>query len=195
MFTSDESEPQDDNWSVPQLASDTVDVDIEFSSAETPGNPTENPDNWGNTANEKTIWMAIRRLSMGAWGDWQVSRIKGEKGSDGTSISVKGSYDNLDAFEADFGTEDAWKAPDNPSDCYIVGTDLYVWDGDSWNNVGPFRGEAGKSQYLHIKYAENVTYNEDGDPIVTNMSEEPNNYIGVYADENSVDSEDPKDYT
>lgn len=67
------------------------------------------------------------------------------KGEDGTSIKVTDSYDDILWFEADWLDVNGWKAPEDPSDCYIVGTDLYVWVPDSkeWKNVGQFKGDKG----------------------------------------------------
>lgn len=56
------------------------------------------------------------------------------RGSDGTSIKVKGSFDSV---------EELPNTPSDPSDCYIVGQNLYVWDGSKWKNVGQFKGDKG----------------------------------------------------
>ena len=86
IFTSDGSSPQQPSWSVPRQMTDTASVDIEFSSVEVnPGNPTDNPSNWSNVAGTETVWMATRIKTNGAWSDWQVSKVKGEKGDDAVS--------------------------------------------------------------------------------------------------------------
>lgn len=80
IFTSDGKSPQTDSWSTPQKMSDTADFDVEFSSVEEPGDPTNNPSNWSNNADSATIWMATRVYSNGVWSDWEIAKIKGEAG-------------------------------------------------------------------------------------------------------------------
>ena len=79
VFTSDGESPQTSEWTTPQMASDTPDIDFEYSWVVTnPGNPTDNPDNWSNTATENSIWMAVRKKSIGTWSSWEINKIKGE---------------------------------------------------------------------------------------------------------------------
>ena len=81
VFTSDGESPQTSKWTTPQMASDTPDIDFEYSWVVTnPGNPTDNPDNWSNAATENSIWMAVRKKSIGTWSSWEISKIKGEDG-------------------------------------------------------------------------------------------------------------------
>lgn len=61
--------------------------------------------------------------------------LNGKDGKDGTSISIKGSLES----ETDLPTP-----PTNASDCYIIGSDLYVWTGSAWKNVGQFKGDKGE---------------------------------------------------
>ena len=89
VFTSNEESPQTSEWTTPQIASDTPDIDFEYSWVVTnPGNPTDNPDNWSNAATENSIWMAVRKKSMGTWSSWEINKIKGEDGEDGRGISL-----------------------------------------------------------------------------------------------------------
>ena len=88
VFTSDGESPQTSEWTTPQMASDTPDIDFEYSwIATNPGNPTDNPDNWSNAATENSIWMAVRKKSIGTWSSWEINKIKGEDGKDGRGIS------------------------------------------------------------------------------------------------------------
>lgn len=88
VFTSDGESPQTSEWTTPQMASDTPDIDFEYSWIVTnPGNPTDNPDNWSNAATENSIWMAVRKKSIGTWSSWEINKIKGEDGEDGRGIS------------------------------------------------------------------------------------------------------------
>lgn len=89
VFTSDGKSPQTSEWTTPQMASDTPDIDFEYSWIVTnPGNPTDNPDNWSNAATENSIWMAVRKKSIGTWSSWEINKIKGEDGEDGYSPTV-----------------------------------------------------------------------------------------------------------
>lgn len=72
---------------------------------------------------------------------------KGEKGEDGKSINVKGSFDSEKEL------------PDSGeyNDGYIINGDLYVWDNDRWRNVGKIQGPQGKAATIDIG---NVTIGE-----------------------------------
>ena len=88
VFTSNGESPQTSEWTTPQMASDMPDIDFEYSWIITnPGNPTDNPGNWSNEATENSIWMAVRKKSIGTWSSWEISKIKGEDGEDGKGIS------------------------------------------------------------------------------------------------------------
>lgn len=187
IFSSDGLDPQQASWTTPRQMTDTADFDVEFSSVDNPSAPSGHPNTnsqWTNTASEATIWMATAVKNNGVWGAWQISRIKGEKGEDGTSIKIKGTVSS----EADLPNP-----PADPSDCYIVGQNLYVWDGDSWFNAGQFKGDKGDSgadgidgmnAYVHIKYAKSLTEGDWSD----NNGETPDKYIGIYCDSLPTDS-------
>lgn len=89
LFTEDGNYPQDDEWTTPVAAMDGADIDFEWSESTStdPGNP-DNPRNgaiWTNNSTPSTVWMAVRKKSNGVWSNWQVSKIKGEKGDKGDS--------------------------------------------------------------------------------------------------------------
>lgn len=69
------------------------------------------------------------------------------KGDDGTSIKVSGSFIDLDAFEAVWKPNGVWKEPEDHSQCYVVGQNLYVWfeEDRKWDSVGQFKGDKGDS--------------------------------------------------
>lgn len=95
IFTTDGKAPQQSAWTAPRQMTDTADFDVEFSSEENPTTPTGHPNTntqWSNESSTDTIWMATSRKSNGVWHDWQVSRIKGESGEDGSSIHIKGNF-------------------------------------------------------------------------------------------------------
>lgn len=183
IFSTDGLEPQQSTWTTPRALTDTASFDVEFSSYENPSNPSGHPNTnaqWTNTSSSNTIWMATSTKENGVWSDWQVSKIKGERGEDGTSIKIKGSLNSESELP---------DTPDDPSDCYIIGTDIWIWDGSAWKNAGQFKGsdgkpgDPGKSSYLHIKYANSLTTND----WTNNNGETPGPYIGVYVDNNSAD--------
>lgn len=94
IFTTDGKAPQQSAWTAPRQMTDTADFDVEFSSEENPLKPTGHPNTntaWSNKSDETTIWMATSRKSNGVWSEWQMSRIKGESGEDGSSIHIKGN--------------------------------------------------------------------------------------------------------
>lgn len=187
IFSSDGLDPQQASWTTPRQMTDTADFDVEFSSVDNPSAPTGHPNTnsqWTNTASKATIWMATAVKNNGVWGAWQISRIKGEKGEDGTSIKIKGTVSSV---------SDLPTPPADSSDCYIVGQNLYVWDGDSWVNAGQFKGDKGDSgadgldgvnAYVHIKYAKSLTEGDWSD----NNGETPDKYIGIYCDSLPTDS-------
>lgn len=196
IFSSDGKDPQQAEWTKPAMASDNAYMDYEFSSVDNPGIPSKltpvSPEtnlNWSNEADETTIWMAMREVANGDYAPnsaWKILKIKGEKGEDGTSLNVKGSLNDVSQLPSSGNTV---------GDAYLIGGDLYVWDGDSWENAGKIQGPAGapgtngKTPYIHIKYS-----NDGGLTFTSNNGEDPGNYIGMYVDYESTDSSNPNSY-
>ena len=186
----------DESWSTPRILADTDEMDYEFSSVANPGTPSKtspsatntNP-NWSNTAVEGTIWMAMRKVKNGEYApdsSWMIVKVKGENGTDGTSVTIKGSVSSV----GDLPSSD-----NEAGDGYILTTNghLYVWDGDSWEDCGQIKGddgEDGATPYIHIKYS-----NDGGVNFTGNDGEDPGNYIGIYWDYDPDDSDDPTAYT
>lgn len=88
-------------WSAPSPCADSTDIEFLWSSYETPGNPTEGihpydgPNrnaNWNKNSNG-AIWMAVSLKNNGAWGKWNVSRVKGDKGADAAVYTLLTSSD------------------------------------------------------------------------------------------------------
>ena len=93
IFSSDGKSPQQSSWSSVKQITETADFDVVFSSETAPTAPTGHPNTntqWSADSSEETIWMATAQKSNGVWEDWQVSKIKGENGQDGTSVTIKG---------------------------------------------------------------------------------------------------------
>lgn len=109
IFTSNGQAPQQSTWTTPSLASDSADIDIEWSSVQlNPGNPTANPGNWTNVGSTASIYMAVRTKTNGVWSNWTISKIKGENGKDGIDgTDGNDGSDGKDAFYLDLSNENA----------------------------------------------------------------------------------------
>ena len=135
MFSSI-SENTDANWSTPVRMTDTADFEAIYSSVENPTAPTNNffrdadggitnwlrQNNltgiWADDGNANSIWMATIKASNGVWGNWSVTKIKGEKGVDG-----KDGQDGINGKD----TEIAYL--DNPMDSVLLNANGEATDG------------------------------------------------------------------
>jgi plastocyanin len=61
---------------------------------------------------------------------------QGIQGISGQGLAIKGSYASSGALTTAVPTGTL-------GDGYLVGSDLYIWDGNSWENVGPILGPTG----------------------------------------------------
>ena len=141
--------------------------------------------------------------------DYEWSELKGDKGEDGTSVTILGHYDTYAELVA--------AHPSGSSgDSYMVGSDLYVWNGSAWENVGQIQGpqgpagpqgpqgpagkdgtngtagkdgKDGTSSYVHIKYS------AVANPSDSQMTETPSDYIGICTDSNVADPVTASSYT
>lgn len=219
-FSSDGEDPQDEEWSTPAQMTDTADFNVEFSKLEVYVKPSDRNghteeswhevnDTWSNTADEDTIWMATCTCSNGVWSSWQISKIKGENGKDGTSIDIKkgakivpteADLKSLTAVEGDVcfvgsvtdmenvklwiykSGEWVLKTDNVTGDAYLVGEYIFVYDGDSWVKSA-FKGDPGLPAFVHIKYAYSLTEND----WTTNEGEDPGPYIGICSNNNPND--------
>lgn len=171
IFTANGGYPQQDVWTVPKQMTDTANFDVEFSSMENPGAPTGHPNqnaNWSNTSDSTTIWMATSTMNNGVWSDWQMARIRGEKGDAGTSINILGSFDSYEELLATV-------TDPNMGDCYLINGELYVWDGDEWINVGLIQGPQGPAGngIKQVKQTYQVHTNGDTPPTGTWLDSSP----------------------
>ena len=62
--------------------------------------------------------------------------LSGPAGKDGTGVNILGSYDAEEDLKQEHPTG-------TKGDAYLIGGDLYVWDGTQWKNVGRIQGPAG----------------------------------------------------
>ena len=155
------------------------------------GNGTTN--GWHTDCTENVVWMSQKISASSTEGEWGTPvRIKGEKGdqgekgADGTSVSILGSYQTYDDLITTHPNNNS------PGDGYMVGNDLYVWNGSSFINVGRIKGEDGQdgqTPYVHIKYS------NDGETFTSNNGETPGSWMGIYTDFNSTDSNVFSSYT
>lgn len=149
-------------------------------SKEKPQKPTGNgtTGGWHTTSTESVIWMSIKsakNAESGTWGE----PIK-VRGADGTSITIKGSTDSVSKLPMTGNTQ---------GDAYIIGDNLYIWDGTNWQNVGQIKGEDGKSSYLHLKYSD-----DGGVTFTAGNGETPGRWMGTLVDQIPTDSDNPSDY-
>ena len=144
---------------------------------------------WHTEATSSSVWMSQKvapSVTEGEWGN--PIRIKGEDGApgkdgkDGTSITIKGSYGSKSELDA------AHPSGNNIGDSYIVGGNLYIWDGTEFKNMGQIKGADGVSTYIHIKYS------DDGFSFTANQGETIGAYIGIYVDSKEADSMNFSDY-
>lgn len=121
-----------------------------------------------------------------------VKVMDGQRGEDGTSVKILDTYDTLEQLNS------AHPSGNENGDGYMVGKDLYVWNGTSFINVGQIRGNDGvdgkdgangTNAYVHIKYS-----NDGGKTFTSNNGETTGDYMGVYTDNIQADSTNPSDY-
>lgn len=95
-------------WSEPRLMLDTATLDVEFAMSADDGGMPDGPDatnRHGGSGEQvwfdptldytqdftKFEWRAERECLNGTWSDWTITRIKGEKGEEGTAVVVQAS--------------------------------------------------------------------------------------------------------
>lgn len=150
-------------------------------SQEKPQKPTGNgtTGGWHTTSTDSVIWMSIKSAKNAESGTWgEPIRVRG---ADGTSITIKGSTDSVSKLPMTGNTQ---------GDAYIIGDNLYIWDGTNWQNVGQIKGEDGKSSYLHLKYSD-----DGGKTFTAGNGETPGRWMGTLVDQIPTDSDNPADYT
>lgn len=78
-------------------------------------------------------------IPRGMKGDIGPKGEDGEDGIPGTSVTILGSYDNVDDLKNDHNSG-------SPGDGYLIGDDLYVWSANEneWKDVGVIRGPKGE---------------------------------------------------
>lgn len=72
----------------------------------------------------------------GPHGDTDPAGATGDTGATGAGLTIKGSYDTYEELINEHPTG-------NDSDCYLVNGSLYVWNGNTWENIGNIKGDTG----------------------------------------------------
>lgn len=138
-----------------------------------------NKDGWHTNSTEHVIWMSIKTAKTIADGTWGTPyRVRG---ADGTSIKILGTKGSISELPI---------VGNANGDAYIIGENLYIWDGASWKNVGQFKGSDGKSSYLHKKYSD-----DGGKTFTAGNGEVPGRWLGLLVSLDSKESDNPGDYT
>ena len=133
---------------------------------------------WHRTSSENVVWMSIKNAKTDTECAWGIPfRVRG---ADGTSINIKGSKDNVSQLPTVGNSE---------GDAYLIGGNLYIWDGTNWKDVGAIKGEDGKSSYLHKKYSD-----DGGKTFTAGNGETPGRWLGLYVDMIPTDSDKPSAY-
>ena len=210
-------------WSIPKPVTDSEYIDYEWYTGTTE-NPTSTPplkeypsqellpeenNGWYDNTMADATWMAVRKVENGEYAEgsqWEISRIKGEDGAPGIALDMGEEWDG-ETFSNRTGSEN--EAHICKSDYVVVGGKsyikghLYVWSNsrDEWTDCGLVEGE---SSYVHIKYADRVTpstadaWNIPGTSIWLLWTEQggetPGEYMGIYADNDVVDSNEYSKY-
>ena len=93
-------------------------------------------------------WLWTKTRTTYTDGSYKDTITKSYAGTDGTSVTILGSYDTFAQLQQAHPTGSL-------GDSYIVAGDLYVWTGSAWENVGQIQGPAGASVTVGaIEYAE-----------------------------------------
>ena len=179
------------NVSISNNNTSNVTLNISVNTSMTSGYGTlDIPISIGQLNFTKTFSYAVS--FRGAQGLQGIPGIPGEDGKDGNSVKVLGRYDTLDQLNQ------AHPSGNENGDGYMVGKDLYIWNGTTFINAGQIRGNDGKdgvdgtngtNAYVHIKYS-----NDGGKTFTSNSGETPGDYMGVYTDSIQADSTNPSDY-
>lgn len=115
-----------------------INVDVQY--AQNQSTSTAPSSGWSTTAPEWRegyyIWQRTATTTPSGVTYSNSVCISGKNGEDGKSVTILGSYDTLAELQAAHPTGSV-------GDGYIVGDDLYVWNGSAWTNVGAIRGPQG----------------------------------------------------
>ncbi|MCF0208898.1 MAG: hypothetical protein HUK07_05550, partial [Bacteroidaceae bacterium] len=91
IFSNNGLPPQETTWRLPMLAADNPGMDVCYNASETQPDPpqehgTQTTGGWHDNGTPSDNWMAVSYKTEGQWGEWVISRIKGEEGYTFTTI-------------------------------------------------------------------------------------------------------------
>lgn len=182
ILSSDGEDPQQAEWSTPQQLTDTATLEVVFSSSDSPADPSGHPNvnpEWSGTADETTIWMSVSQETNGVWGAWQTSRIKGEKGQDGTSIKIVGKC------YGHFASVDAWTPDKDNAPLVLIDSieDMSQDEGVAYNVVK--RYNTSSAQWV-------TSYAATGDSYTMSSSDTTNGHLFTTSDTGWIDAGEVK---
>ena len=103
------------------------------------------------------------------WINGSNTGVKAE-GEDGTGIALQGSKEVLYTTSGKTALQDIDPENAELGDCWVVDANrhLYVFIGgggefpDYWNDMGEFKGAPGENAYVHLAWANGITFEQDG---------------------------------
>lgn len=102
----------------------------------------------GNTGDAYMVGMDLYTWVNNKWtnlGNLQGPQgLQGPKGDDGTGLSIKGRYNNLEELQSSHPTG-------VNGDAYMVGINLYVWIDGMWTDCGNIQGPQGERGLQGLK--------------------------------------------
>lgn len=132
------------------------------------------------------------------------------EGKNGTGVEIKGGVDVLFNADKTSASQTSLEGLTGVSvgECYTVTANkhLYFYDGTTaasaanpsgWRDLGKFSGEDGQSSYMHIAYADNVTFDAQGHPVsctgfTVTKQKEAYDWVGLRTNNSQTD---PTTYT
>ena len=135
------------------------------------------------------LWTRTQTITSDGNSTYSYSVARqGQDGADGTSVTILGSYNTYAELIA------AHPTGDNIGDGYMVGSDLYIWNGTTWQDVGQIKGADGTdglTYYVHLAYATSG----DGEENFSTTAFDGATYLGTLTNTTSTGSTVPADYS
>lgn len=135
------------------------------------------------------LWTRTQTITSDGNSTYSYSVARqGQDGADGTSVTILGNYNTYAELIA------AHPTGDNVGDGYMVGSDLYIWNGTTWQDVGQIKGADGtdgSTYYVHLAYATSG----DGEENFSTTPFDGATYLGTLTNTTSTGSTVPADYS
>jgi len=155
-------------------------------------------------------------ISIGTNGHWIINGTDTgvtAEGKDGTGVAIKGTVASTGKMTIENGMgyavpmkddgTDGTKTQAKHGDCYICDSNrhLYMFTTSpsvAWNDLGEFKGKPGQSSYMHIAWADKVTFSGGSYATIEGFIKvydgNPHDWVGFATDNNSEDPSDWKAY-